>query len=281
MTTPIPAIAFPSGRTAPALGLGTWRMGERSAAAGEEVRALQRGIELGMTLIDTAEMYASGNAERIVAEAVAGRRDEVQLVGKVLPSNAGYNRTIAACEASLGRLGTDRLDLYLLHWRGGTPLSETVRAFEHLRRQGKIVEWGVSNFDTGDMEELLDVPDGGNCAANQVLWNLEARGPEYDLLPWCAARAIPVMAYSPIGQGRLARNAVLERLAETHGVAAAQLALAFVLRRPGVIAIPKAGTVAHVEQNRAALAIDLGPEDLAVLDRAFPPPRRKQPLEMI
>jgi diketogulonate reductase-like aldo/keto reductase len=256
-------------------------MGEIRDSADDEVRALRRGIDLGMSLIDTAEMYGSGGAERIVAEAIASRRDEVRLVSKVLPSNASYSRTIAACEASLKRLGTDRLDLYLLHWRGGTPLAETVRAFEDLRRQGKILEWGVSNFDTADMEELLEVPDGGNCAANQILFNLEARGPEYDLLPWCAEHNIPVMAYSPIGQGRLARDASLVPLAAAHGVTAAQLALAFALHRPGVIAIPKAGTVAHVLQNRAALEIELGPDDLAALDRAFPPPRRKQPLEMI
>jgi diketogulonate reductase-like aldo/keto reductase len=256
-------------------------MGETRTAAADEVRALRHGIGLGMTLIDTAEMYASGNAERIVAEAIAGMRDQVQIVSKVVPSNASHARTIAACEASLRRLGTDRLDLYLLHWRGGIPLADTVRAFEDLRAQGKILEWGVSNFDVVDMEELMALPDGARCAANQVLWNLEARGPEFDLLPWCAGRGVAVMAYSPIGQGRLARETAMRQIAGRHGVTPAQLALAFVLRRRGVIAIPKASSIEHVEQNRAAPDITLSDDDLAELDRAFPPPARKKPLEMI
>jgi diketogulonate reductase-like aldo/keto reductase len=281
MAAALPVVSLPSGRTLPALGLGTWRMGEASGAAADEVSALCHGIELGMPLIDSAEMYGSGGAERIVAEAIAGRRDELRIVSKVLPSNARYSRTIAACEASLRRLGTDRLDLYLLHWRGGSPLAETVRAFEDLRRQGKIIDWGVSNFDVDDMEELAALPAGGNCAANQVLWNLEARGPEFDLLPWCRKHGMPIMAYSPIGQGRLARQPGLQRHAAHHGATAAQQALAFVLARPGVIAIPKASSIPHVEQNRAALDLRLDDDDLAELDRIFPPPRRKQPLDMI
>ena len=281
MPDPMPKLALPSGARWPVLGQGTWRMGEDRNNRAREVAALRLGIDLGMTLIDTAEMYADGRAELIVAEAVARRRHEVQLVSKVLPSNASRSGTIAACERSLGRLATDHLDLYLLHWRGTYPLAETIEAFELLKEAGKVLEWGVSNFDHDDMEELIALPDGGRCAGNQVLYNLGARGIEFDLLPWCAARGIPVMAYSPLGEGKLLRHPELQRIARQHGVRPAQIALAFVLSREGVIAIPKAVRTEHVIENREALTIELSEEDEAALDIAFPPPGHKVPLEII
>jgi diketogulonate reductase-like aldo/keto reductase len=277
---PINAVALPSGENVPALGQGTWMMGEGRHARAAEVKALQLGLDLGMTLLDTAEMYASGGAEDITGAAVRGRRDAVFVVSKVLPSNASRAGTIAACERSLKRLGTDRIDLYLLHWRGNHPLSETVAGFEALRNAGKIRHWGVSNFDVEDMKELL-AAGGAAVACNQVLYNLTRRGIEYDLTTWQAARQIPVMAYSPIEQGRLARNRALEAIATRHKASAAQIALAFVLAQPNTIAIPKAGSEAHVRENRAAADIVLSPGDLAALDAAFPPPRRKTSLEMI
>jgi diketogulonate reductase-like aldo/keto reductase len=234
-----------------------------------------------MTLIDTAEMYASGGAEEVTRDAIAGRRDEVFLVSKVLPSNASRAGVIRSCEASLRRLGTDRIDLYLLHWRGGVPLAETVAAFEALKRDGKIRDWGVSNFDTDDMEELLGVDDGKAVQTNQVLYNLSSRGIEYDLMPWSDERSIPLMAYSPVNQGSLGDNGSLQAIAERHDATPIQIALAWVLRRKGVIAIPKAVEPEHVRQNRAALDIRLSEADLAELDRAFPPPGRKEPLAMI
>lgn len=280
MERPIPTIELPSGTALPVLGQGTWRMGEDRRRHAAEVAALQRGIELGMTLLDTAEMY--GDAELVVADAIKGRRDDLQVVSKVLPSNASRAGTIAACERSLKRLGTDYLDLYLLHWRGRYPLAETVAAFEELKRAGAIREWGVSNFDVDDMEELFGVPDGGLCATNQVLHNLDARGIEYDLLPWSIAHRMPVMAYSPLGNdGRLLRHPELRRIASDHHVTPAQVALAFVLGQDGVIAIPKASSPEHVVENRETLDIKLTAADLAALDSAFPPPRRKQPLDMI
>ncbi|MBD9372839.1 aldo/keto reductase [Rhizobium sp. ARZ01] len=281
MNTTIPVAAFPDGRSVPALGQGTWHMGESRISATDEVRALQAGIGLGMTLIDTAEMYADGSAELVVGEAVKGRRDTVFLVSKVLPSNASRKGTVTACEASLKRLGTDRIDLYLLHWRGRYPLADTVTAFEELKAAGKIGAWGVSNFDVDDMEELLSVPDGGNVVTNQVLYNLARRGIEFDLLPWSNRRGIPTMAYSPLDEGRLPRHPVLARIANGHGTTAAQIALAFVLSRNNVIAIPKSGSAARVEQNWKAANIKLTTEDIAALDAAFPPPARKRPLEMI
>ena len=274
-------VTLPSGEAVPALGQGTWYMGEGRRPAAEEAAALRLGLDLGMTLIDTAEMYASGGAERVVAEAIRGRRDEVFLVSKVLPSNASREGTVAACEASLRRLGTDRLDLYLLHWRGGVPLAETVAGMETLLRAGKIRHWGVSNLDTDDIEELAALPGGEACATNQVLYNLTRRGIEWDLLPWCRERAMPIMAYSPIEQGRLLRKSALKEVAARHGATPAQVALAWVLREPGVIAIPKAGDASHVRENRMALDIRLTAQDLAALDRAFPPPTRKQPLELL
>ncbi|HEX7647371.1 MAG TPA: aldo/keto reductase [Noviherbaspirillum sp.] len=274
-------VTLPSGEAVPALGQGTWNIGDRQDCRTEEIAALRTGLDLGMTLIDTAEMYGDGNSEELVGEAIAGRRDEVFVVSKVLPSNASRRGTIAACERSLARLQTDCIDLYLLHWRGNVPLEETLQAFEALQRDGKIRHWGVSNFDVDDMEELIVLTGGNAVAANQVLYNLTRRGIEYDLLPWSAAHRIPTMAYSPIEQGRLLRQAALRQVAARHGASPAQVALAWVLRRGDVIAIPKAGSVKHVRENAAALEIRLTAEDLAELDRAWQPPKSKRPLEMI
>jgi diketogulonate reductase-like aldo/keto reductase len=234
-----------------------------------------------MTLIDTAEMYGEGGAEEIVGKAIEGRRDEVFLVSKVYPHNASSKGTIQACERSLKRMKTDRIDLYLLHWRGEYPLAETVAAFESLRAAGKIGAWGVSNFDLDDMEELLAIPNGANVAANQVLYNLGRRGIEYDLLPWCQERKIPIMAYSPIEQGRLAHHPDLIHIAKTYQATPAQVALAFLLERDGVIAIPKTSNAQRVAENREAVSLDITDEDWATLDAAFPPPPRKKPLEML
>ena len=269
--------------TIPALGIGTWNMGDTAKTRADEIAALRMAVDLGMTVVDTAEMYGDGAAEELVAEALADRRREIFLVSKVLPHHASRRGTIAACDASLRRLKTDRLDLYLLHWRGRLPLEETLEAFATLERDGKIRQWGVSNFDADDMEELaaLDHGAGTRVAANQVLYNLTRRGIEYDLLPWCGARGIPVMAYSPLEQGRLTERKALHVIAARLGATPAQVALAWVLRQPGVIAIPKSGHVERVRENRGALDIVLAPDDLAELDRAFPPPARKIPLEMI
>jgi diketogulonate reductase-like aldo/keto reductase len=272
---------LPSGEAIPVLGQGTWHMAEEPRRRADEIAALRCGLDLGMTLIDTAEMYADGAAEQLVGEAIAGRRDEVFLVSKVLPHNATSRGTIAACERSLRRLGTDRLDLYLLHWRGQVPLAETLEAFVALTRTGKIRHWGVSNFDVADMEELKRTSGGGAVATDQVLYNLTRRGIEYDLLPWCRKRGIPIMAYSPVEQGRLLNHPQLQDIAERHRATPAQVALAWVVRQDGLVAIPKAGTPAHVRENRAALDILLTDEDLAALDRVFPPPTGPQPLEMI
>ena len=273
--------SLPAGVEVPVLGQGTWKMGEDRRRRADEVAALRLGIDLGMTLIDTAEMYASGGAEEVTREAVEGRRDGVFVVSKVLPTNASRGGVMRACEASLKRLGTDRIDLYLLHWRGGTPLAETVGAFETLKQQGKILHWGVSNFDTEDMEELAGIASGNAVQTNQVLYNLSSRGVDFDLLPWSRERGIPVMAYSPIGQGNLTRDRRLLAIAKRHDASAAQIALAWTICQPGVIAIPKAGSAAHVRDNRAALDIRLSDADLAELDSAFPPPSRRRPLEMI
>ncbi len=273
-------LTLPTGETIPALGLGTWAMGEKVSARASEVEALQAGLDLGLNLIDTAEMYASGGAEMVVAEAIAGRRDTVFLVSKVLPQNASYAKTLTACEASLRRLNTDVIDLYLLHWRGGTPLSETVRAFEKLKSDGKIRHWGVSNFDVNDLHELDAVGGGMDCAANQVMYHLGARGVEFDLLPLQQRRSMPLMAYCPLGQGELISRPALLPLARKHGVTPATIALAFLLSKPGVLPIPKTARAARVSEIAKARDIALDAEDLAALDRAFPPPRRKQPLAM-
>jgi diketogulonate reductase-like aldo/keto reductase len=260
------------------IGQGTWRMGEDAGPRQAEVRALREGLDLGMTLIDTAEMYAEGGAEEIVGEAIQGRRDEVYLVSKVYPHNANAKGVKAACERSLQRLGTETIDLYLLHWRGQYPLSETVAAFELLREQGKILRWGVSNFDVADLQEL-DNPD---CATNQVLYNPESRGIEYDLLAWQAQHSMALMAYCPIGQGgALLKDATLQRIADKHSATPAQVALAWVLRHPGVIAIPKAVSLDHLKQNAGADKLKLDADDQAQIDAAFPPPTRKQSLEMV
>ncbi|MCU1720132.1 aldo/keto reductase [Pseudomonas sp. 5P_5.1_Bac1] len=262
----------------PIIGQGTWYMGEDPGQRPREVAALQQGIDLGLTLIDTAEMYAEGGAEKVVGQALAGRRDKVFLVSKVYPHNASRKGAIAACERSLQRLGTEHIDLYLLHWRGQYPLEETVEAFEQLRDAGKIGRWGVSNFDTDDMREL----DQPTCATNQVLYNPEQRGIEFDLLPWCREHQVPVMAYCPLAQaGRLLRHPVLTQIAEAHGVTPAQVCLAWVTRQDGVIAIPKAVEPRHVQLNAAAANLTLRAEDLHAIDQAFPAPTRKQRLAMV
>ncbi|WP_142779448.1 aldo/keto reductase [Agrobacterium sp. T29] len=277
----IPSVTLPSGKEVPALGLGTWNMGETRSSAPQEVESIRKAIDLGMTLIDTAEMYADGRSEEVVGAAIAGRRQNVFLVSKVYPWNASDKGTAEACERSLARLGTDHIDLYLLHWRGEHSLAETVAAFERLKSDGKIGDWGVSNFDTDDMEELFAVPGGKNCAANQVLYNLSRRGPEFSLLPWCQERGVPLMAYSPIEQGRILKNHELIRIAKAYQATPAQLALAFLLERDGVIAIPKSASVSRVEENRGATDLEITEEDWAALDAVFPPPTRKTSLEML
>jgi diketogulonate reductase-like aldo/keto reductase len=274
-------VALPSGETVVALGQGTWAMGEDRRRRAAEVAALRLGLDLGMTLIDTAEMYADGGAEEVVGEAIEGRRAEVFLVSKVLPHHASRRGTVAACHASLKRLRTERLDLYLLHWREDIPLAETLDAFHSLLELGDIRHWGVSNLDTADMEELIELDGGEDVTSNQVLYNLARRGIEFDLLPWCRARRIPVMAYSPIEQGRLLANRTLRRVAARRNATTAQVALAWVLREPEVLAIPKAANPDHVRENRKALEIVLMQQDLDDLDRAFPPPSRKIPLELL
>jgi diketogulonate reductase-like aldo/keto reductase len=275
-------IRFPDGRAVPAIGQGTWHMGESARDRAAEVAALRRGLDLGLSLIDTAEMYGEGGAEEVVGEAIAGRRDGVFVVSKAYPNNAGRTTLPRACERSLRRLRVERIDLYLLHWRGSVPLAETVEGFEALRAAGKIAAWGVSNFDTDDMEELAATAGGDACAANQVLYNPSARGIEFDLLPWCGARAMPVMAYTPLGQaGRMLHAPALATVAARRAATPAQVALAWAIRRSGVVAIPKARDLAHVERNAAALSLELDADDLAAIDAAFPPPRRKQPLGML
>jgi len=256
-------------------------MGDSAGQRAAEVATLRRGIELGMTLIDTAEMYGSGRSESLVGKAIKGLRDQVQLVSKVLPSNASTKGTMRACDASLKRLGVEALDLYLLHWRGRFSVGETVAGFERLLKQGKIKAWGVSNFDVDDMEELFRVPGGDGCQVNQVLYNPEHRGIEFDLLPWCAGHGVTVMAYSPVGQGgRLLASPALKAVGRKHGASPAQAALAWCLRQP-VVATPKASSIAHVEENAAAVELNLDDEDLAEIDRVFPDPKRKQGLDML
>lgn len=274
---------LPSGAAIPVLGQGTWKMGQSGGQRVREVAALRLGIELGLTLIDTAEMYADGGAEEIVAEAISGQRDRIFIVSKVLPQNATRDGTIAACERSLKRLETDRIDLYLLHWRGGVPLGETLAGFQALRRAGKIGAFGVSNFDVADMLDWTSLDGGAEVATNQVLYNLERRSVDWDLLPWCNERGIPIMAYSPVEQGRMLdrRQSELKQIAEARGATPAQIAIAWVLSRPGVMTIPKAVNPDHVRENRAAADIILTEQELALLDRAFPPPKRGQALEML
>jgi diketogulonate reductase-like aldo/keto reductase len=279
--TAVRTTTLPSREAVPVLGQGTWGMAEGKHPWEYEVQALRIGLDLGMSLIDTAEMYANGDAEKLVGEAIAGRREHVFLVSKVLPSNATRTGTAHACERSLRRLQTDRLDLYLLHWRERVPLGETIGAFETLVRHGKIRYWGVSNFDISDMNEVESLPGGNAVATDQVLYNLMRRGIEYDLLPWCRSHGIPIMAYSPVEQGRLLERSSLRTIAKQHGATPAQVALAWVLRQDKVIAIPRAGIAEHVRQNRAAIDLALTSEDLAILDREFPPPSGPRPLEML
>jgi diketogulonate reductase-like aldo/keto reductase len=275
-------VILSDGKRVPTLGQGTWRMGESKSARASEIAALRLGIELGMSLIDTAEMYGDGGAEEIVAEAIHGQREGIFVVTKVYPHNASRSELPKACQRSLKRLRIDAIDLYLLHWRERTPLEEIVDAFEKLRAAGKIKRWGVSNFDLDDMEELLSLEDGSNCAANQVLYNLQNREIEFDLLPWSHTYKIPIMAYSPVGHsGQLLRNALLKRIAQSHDATPAQIALAWVLRQPGVIAIPKASNEKHVRENAPSIDIKLTKEDLAALDEEFPPPKSKRPLPIL
>ncbi len=276
----IRAVALPDGTTAPALGQGTWRMGEDARLRRREIDALRLGVDLGMTLIDTAEMYGDGGAEELLGEALAGVRDQVFLVSKVYPHNAGRGRIERACEASLGRLKTDRLDLYLLHWRGGVPLEETVEGMHALVKAGKILRWGVSNLDQDDMDELF-AAGGEACAANQILYNITERGPEFELMPSLKRRGVPVVAYSPVGQGQLPRSPALAAAAARHGATRFQIALAWAMRDPDVIAIPKASDPAHVRDNRRAADLVLTGEDLAEIDADFPPPTRRTRLAMI
>ncbi|MGF6775596.1 aldo/keto reductase [Paraburkholderia sp. GAS334] len=281
MTNEIASVSLPDGERIPKLGQGTWEMGEQPARRAAEIAALREGIELGMTLIDTAEMYGDGATESLLGEALHGVRDDVFLVSKVYPHNASRRGVQAACEQSLKRLKTDRLDLYLLHWRGSVPLAETVEGFETLRRAGKIRHWGVSNFDTDDMEELFDVPGGDACVTNQILYNVARRGPEFNLLPWLAERAMPAMSYSPVDHARLPKRSPLDDIASARGVSVFQVALAWVLRRPEVFAIPKSGRIEHVRDNRRALDLQLTVDEYAAIDAHFRPPRSKRPLEML
>ena len=276
-------VELPTGERVPALGLGTWRMGEASRSRRDEVEAVRFALQIGYRLIDTAEMYGEGGAEEVVGEALAGSavpRDEVFLVSKVYPHNAGRKGAVAACERSLKRLRSDRIDLYLLHWRGSVPLAETVAAFEQLREAGKIRHWGVSNFDVDDLRELWKVDDGERCAANQVYYSAGQRGIEFDLLPWQRQHRLPLMAYCPIDQGALAGSRALQDVARARQLSAVQVALAWVLRQPDAIAIPKAVQAAHLRENLAAASIELSAAELARIDAAFPPPARKRRLAM-
>ncbi|MEP0772436.1 aldo/keto reductase [Trichocoleus sp. ST-U1] len=274
-------LKLPSGQLIPVLGMGTWQMGENARNRQSEIDALRHGLDLGLTLIDTAEMYGEGGAEEVIAQAIASRRAEVFLVSKVYPHNASKRGTIAACERSLQRLKTDYLDLYLLHWRGSVPLAETLEAFQILQKSGKIRSYGVSNFDVEDMEEAFGLKDGKGIATNQVLYNLMRRGIEWNLLPWCRQQGIPIMAYSPIEQGRLLNNRTLKAIAGERGVTAAQVAIAWLLHQDNVIVIPKSSRIDHVEQNYAALNLKLSADELASLDAAFPPPTKPVSLEML
>lgn len=274
-------VTLPGGERVPALGMGTWNIGDHRHTRAEEIATLQMGLDMGLRLIDTAEMYGEGLSESLIGEALAGRRDEAFLVSKVYPHNASRKGAVAACERSLRRLGTDRLDLYLLHWRGDAPFEETIEAFQALQQAGKIRHFGVSNLDLADMEELWDVPGGEAVAVNQLLYNLSRRGIEFDLLPWLRARNVPVMAYSPIEQARLLRNPGLQRFAEHHGMTPAQAALAWLLTFDDIIAIPKTGQRERLRENIGALDFTLDPAQLAELDKLFPPPRHAQPLAML
>jgi diketogulonate reductase-like aldo/keto reductase len=281
MTETLPSVTLPNGETMPAFGQGTWHMGEDRRRAADEEAALKLGIELGVTLIDTAEMYGNGVAEEIVARATAGLRERLFIVSKVLPYNASQKGVIDACDRSLKRLKTDRIDLYLLHWRGSVPLAETIAGFARLQKDGKIRHHGVSNFNTEDMKEWVGLSGAETVAANQILYNLGRRGPEFELIPWCRERAVAIMAYTPLEQGRTLTNRALNEVAARHGASAAQVALAWLLRQDGMIVIPKATQPEHVRDNRGALDLALDEGDLAALDRAFPPPKGRTALGML
>jgi diketogulonate reductase-like aldo/keto reductase len=281
MTSLQKTVHLPTGEKIPALGQGTWEMGESPRTRSEEMTALKTGVDLGMTLIDTAEMYGDGESEKLIAQALNDRREELFIVSKVYPHNGSESGVKAACERSLKRLQTDRIDLYLLHWRGGEDLEGVIAGFENLKAEGKIRHWGVSNFDTDDMIELFALEDGNQCATNQILYNVARRGPEFELLPWMLGKNMPAMAYSPVDHGRLPKQSVLDDIAKARGVAAMQIALAWVLQQPQVIAIPKAATVAHVRENAAAREIALDGEELERIDARFKPPGAKRPLEML
>jgi diketogulonate reductase-like aldo/keto reductase len=276
----MPQITLPDGESVPTYGQGTWHMGESRGRIAEEAAALKLGIDLGITLIDTAEMYGNGIAEEIVAEAAHGRRDDLFIVSKVLPYNASRNGTIEACERSLKRLKTDRIDLYLLHWRGSHPFAETLAAFERLQRDGKIRHHGVSNFDRGDMEEWIRA-GGKAVASNQILYNLTRRGPEFEVIPWCRERGVSIMAYSPIEQGRMLGHKGLGEVAMRRSATPTQVALAWLLRQEGMVVIPKASRQEHVRENLGALDLELTDQDIADLDRAFPPPKGRSSLGML
>ena len=281
ITAELPTVTLPGGERVPALGQGTWHMGDDRRRIAEEAAAVRLGIELGMTLIDTAEMYGGGGAEEMVARAAEGVRDNLFIVSKVYPHNASRTGVVAACERSLKRLGTDRIDLYLLHWRGSIPFAETLEGFERLARDGKIRYHGVSNFDQNDMAEWVALKAGETVAADQVLYNLSRRGPEWDLVPWCRERGVAIMAYTPLGQGSMLGNRALAEIARRRGATPAQIALAWLLRQDGTIVIPKAARPEHVRENRGALDVVLTEEDLAALDRAFPPPKGRSALGML
>lgn len=274
-------LELPSGQLIPVLGMGTWQMGENTRNRQSEIDALRHGLDLGLSLIDTAEMYGEGGAEEVISQVIASRRASVFLVSKVYPHNASKQGAIAACERSLKRLKTDYLDLYLLHWRGSIPLAETLEAFQTLQQAGKIRSYGVSNFDVEDMEKASQLKGGNGIVTNQVLYNLARRGIEWNLLPWCRERNIPIMAYSPIEQGRLLNNRTLNAIAQERGVTAAQVALAWLLHQENVIVIPKSSRIDHIEQNYAAMDLKLSTEELNTLDAAFPRPPKPVPLEML
>jgi diketogulonate reductase-like aldo/keto reductase len=274
-------VSLPDGKQIPALGIGTWYMGEDPAKREKEIETIRRGLDRGVSLIDTAEMYGEGRSEVLIGEAIAGRRDDTFLVSKVYPHNAGRKKMQAACEDSLQRLKTDRLDLYLLHWRGGVPLREVVEGFLDLQRAGKIRYFGVSNLDYADMQELWRIPEAHGTVVNQVLYNLIRRGIEWDLLPWCRQQNMPVMAYSPLEQGKLLRSPALKEFSRKHGSDPAQTALAWLLAQEGVIVIPKTSHRERLDENASALDLSLTPDQLAELDRLFPPPDRPTPLAMI
>jgi len=275
-------VTFPDGTAVPALGIGTYRMGESTRTREREIASVQSALDAGIRVIDTAEMYADGGAESVVGAALRGkRRDSAFVVTKALPSNASRSGVIAACERSLQRLQIDRIDLYLLHWRGATPLAETVDAFEHLAARGRIARWGVSNFDVSDMQEVQALASGKRCSANQVYFSVSRRGVEFDLLPWSNSRGMPLMAYSPFDEGRLLGDRTLASIGRKHGVGAAQVALAWLLAKPGVIAIPKAGRAEHVRENAVAASLALDADDIAQIDRRWPPPSKKQALAIV